>query len=330
MIKGRTAARARRTLAAVALGWLAAFSGALLLAPAASAGTAVTIGRTAPAPLTLHPGDTVTFVNGIASLPVSVPGVVPLQATALTTETLGGPCAGHTLAPGAGYTQTFSQTGTCSITYAYSVQGASLAAVQSLLPPLPSPTSLLVTVLQAASTTVGSVAPPPPAPAPVPVPVPAPQPAPAPGGSGGTGGGTGTSGRTGGGTMTTGSGGGVSGGTVGAQAPSAAAGTASVSSPAGTGSGAGLMTRSGSRTGGFPSGPVPEGQRGASVPVARLLAGSIDAPLSDGNAGHAASPAAADGDTAPTLPAAALAAVVALSAVIAALVRTHLAARTRA
>ena len=325
---GRTAAR--RTLAAVVLGWLAALAGAVLLAPAASAGTTVTIGKTAPAPLTLHPGDPVTFVNGLAPLPVTVPGVVPAKATVLTIETLGGPCGGHALAPGASYTQAFSQTGTCPISYAYSAQGAPLAAVQGLVPPLPSPTSLIVTVLQAVSSVVSSAAPPPPAPAPVPVPVPLPAPAPGGGGSGGTSGGTGATGTT-----TTGSsGGGVSGGTVGApaQAPQAvAAGPVSASSPAGTGPGSGSGSGSGSgfRSGGSGSGLASLGHGGASVPVARLLAGQIDTPLSDGNAGSSTTPAAAtDGGTAPALPIAALAAVVALSTVVAVLVRTHLAARS--
>ena len=324
MTIGRTAARARRSLAAVVLGWLAALAGAVLLAPAASAGTTVTIGKTAPAPLTLHPGDTVTFVNGIAPLPVTVPGVVPVKATVLTIETLGGPCGGHTLAPGASYTQAFSQTATCSISYAYSVQGATPAAVQSLLPPLPSPTSLIVTVLQA----VASAVPPPPAPAPLPAPAPVPQPAPAPapGGGGPTGGGTTGTGTTGGGTTTTGStGGGVPSGDVGAPAaaPQVGAGTpASSSGPAASGSrsGFGTPTRNPDL--------VPVSNGGASVPVARLLAGPIDAPLSDGNAGSATAPAAAtDGGPAPALPVAALAAVVALSTVVAVLVRTHLAAR---
>lgn len=324
---GRTAARARRTLAAVVLGWLAALAGAVLLAPAASAGTTVTIGTTAPAPLTLHPGDPVTFVNGIAPLPVTVPGVVPVKATVLTIETLGGPCGGHTLAPGASYAQAFSQSATCSISYAYSAQGAPLAAVQGRVPPLPSPTSLVVTVLQAVSSAVSSAAPPAPAPAPAPAPVPVPQPAPAPGGGGGSGGGTGTTGATGGGTTTTGSsGGGVSGGSVGAPAGAAQVGAgtpASSSGPAASGSRAGFGTPSRNPD------LMPAGHGGASVPVARLLSGPIDAPLSDFNAGRSTAPAAAtDGGTAPALPVAALAAVVALSTVVAVLVRTHLAARS--
>src|SRR4051794_17550351 len=207
MASGPMAAGARRSIAVLVLGWLAAVAGVVLLAPAANAGTSVTIGKAAPAPVTVNSGETVTFVNGIPMLTVTVPGVVPATATVATNVILGGPCGGHTLAPGASYSQTFTQTSTCSISYAYSVQGATLAAVQALLPPLPSPTSLLVTVVQAGTNPGGSA--PPPAPAPAPAPggggVPAPAPAPGPIGGGGSGGTSG--GGTGGGG--TGSGGGV-------------------------------------------------------------------------------------------------------------------------
>lgn len=336
---GRTARTARRGLIALVLGWLAALVIGVLLATTASAGTTVTIGKTAPAPLTLHPGDPVTFVNGIAPLPVTVPGVVPVQATVLTNETLGGPCGGHTLAPGASYSQTFTQTGTCSISYAYSVQGATLATVQALLPPLPSPTSLIVTVVQAVTSAVSSPAPPPPAPVPAPAPAPGGGvPAPAPGGGavGGSGGGAGGSGSgTGGGTTVVSGGSGSPAGAVGAPSGSAGApsGT-SMSTPADTAASsafdpARFKAASGFRSAGESgpgSGGLPAGYDGAAVPVFGQLAGLDDPKLSNG--APAAAPASAAGGSAPALPAAALAAVVALSGVIAALVRTHLAARS--
>lgn len=357
MGNGRTARRARRGLAALVLGWLVALVAGVLLATTASAAATVTIGKTAPAPLTVHPGDTVTFVNGIAPLTVTVPGVVPVTATALTNVLLGGPCGGHTLAPGASYSQTFSQSSTCSINYSYTVQGATLSAVQALLPPLPSPSSLIVTVVQL----VTSAAPPPPAPAPVPapapipapVPAPIPVPAPAPGGGtvggsggGGTGGGGSGGGTVGSGTGSTGSGGGTtvtsggtsgSGGTLGGSPAGSVGGSSggtSLGTPAETAASSafdpgGFKAASGFRSAGE-SGPGSGGLSGsydgAAVPAFGQLAGLDDPKLSNG--APEATPASSSGGPVPTLPIAALAAVVALSGVIAALVRTHLAARS--
>ncbi len=333
--------RARRGLGALVLGCGSGIGVAILLAPGADAGTLVSIGKVAPAPVTVNPGDTVTFLNAVPKTTVTVPGPLPATATVLTDETLGGACGGRTLAPGTSVGETFSQSTTCPVTYAYSVQGATLAAVQALLPPLPSPTSIVVTVVPAAQSVAGSL-PPPPAPLPSPgsiVPAPAPAPAPVPGTGGGTssGGGTpsgGTGGTSGGTTVV----GGSSGGT--ASAPGAATGAAA-GVPSGTSGASGSaqpaqVDRSAAssfdpaRFSSSGSAAPVAGHAGSAMPVLASLAGSArPSPLPDSGPGGAAT-AADTNPSAPALPLAALAAVVTLSAVFAGLVRTHLAARAQA
>lgn len=331
---GRLGRDVRRGLGALLLGCGSGIGGAVLLAPAAAAGPEVAIGTVAPAPVSISPGESVTFRNAVPTTTVTVPGALSsTTATVLTNEALGGACGGHTLAPGASVAQTFSASTSCPVSYSYSAQGAPLSAVQPLLPPLPSPTQVVITVVQAAQSAAASLpaqpAPlPAPAPAPLPAPLPGPAPAPVPATAGGSAGGTGGSG----------------GGTTVVEGSAAPAGAAAAP-PGGT------TAQPGGPAGAVPaaqstqSAPVdvaaarsfdparfspaasagPVGRAGSSVPILSPLSGLPGSMTSGGPDSPA--PAADANPPVAALPIAALAAVLALSAVFATLVRTHLAAR---
>jgi hypothetical protein len=328
MATGRIRRSARRGVAAAMLGWLGAAGAVVLLAPGASAAptATVTINDVTPPSVAVDAGGSVTFVNGLADKTVSVGGLVPVNAIVHTDVTLQLPSGSTALAPGQSVTRSFPQTTTFTITYAYRVDGATVAAVSGLLPPIKAPTPFVVNTLVPAvpnlpsvglpplpQVTVPPLVPPPPAAPPVPAPPvgedppPTQPPGEAPGESGEiVGGATGENYAYGTGTGAP------------QMAPSDVAAAAAFDparfSVPGRSVGSPDRAGSGGRAGSYD---------GASVPVFGQLAGLDGSSLDEEGADEAgASPA-----TAQALPAAALAAVVALAAVTAALIRTHQAHR---
>jgi hypothetical protein len=337
MATGRIRRSARRGLAVAVLGWLGTAAVAVLLAPGASAAATVTVpirDLTVPT-VYVDAGGSVTFVNQIQDKTVQVGGggLLPalVSVTAKTEVTLKLPSGSKPLAPGASVTEKFpSSCLTCGVTFTYKLQSnASLTAPVSnaalgLLPPLPAPTPFVVNTLVPLPTLEGVNVPQLP-PVTVPLPPTGPQPPAGPPPSGpvtdqppatvGTiPGGPGPEGIPG--TQYTYN--------TGAGAPQlkpadvAAAAAFDPSRFYVPGKSLGGVDRNG-------SGGVAGSYDGASVPVFGQLAGLDGATLDDGNAELAA--AGSDTTAGQALPAAALAAVVALAAVTAALVRTHQASR---
>src|SRR3954452_16709858 len=151
MASGRIRRGARRGIAALVVGWLGVLVASVLLAPSASAAptATVTIRDLTPPVVSVDAGGSVTFVNQIQDKTLSV-GVGPLAVTATvhTDVTLKLPSGSHPLQPGQSLTEKFAQTcATCSISYAYRVEGADLTAVLNLLPALPVPTPFVVNTL---------------------------------------------------------------------------------------------------------------------------------------------------------------------------------------
>jgi hypothetical protein len=336
METGRIRRSARRGLAVAVLGWLAVAVLAVFMAPSASADPQVTVPiRDVTVPTVyVDAGGTVTFVNEIQDKTVQVGGggLLPTltSVTAKTEVGLKLPSGTKALAPGASVAEKFTSTcATCSVTFTYRLSSnTSLTqpltdAALALLPPLPAPTPFVVNTLVPLPNLEGVNVPQLP---PVTVPnlpggSPPPGPAPLPNGvddqqrddqSDGTNGVDGVPGNqyrydTGGGAVDL------------SPAGIAAASAFDPSRYYVPGRTLGGPDRSDSSG----SGGVAGGYDGASVPVFGQLAGLDGTGLDDQSAQEMASSSAAG----QTLPAAALAAVVALAAVTAALVRTHQASR---
>ena len=326
MATGRIRRSARRALAAAALGWLSVAALSLFLAPGASAAPSatVTIGDVTPPAVSVDAGGSVTFVNGIQDKAVNVGGLVPINAVVHTDVTLQLPSGSRGLQPGQSVTQTFPSTTAFTITYAYRVDGATLAAVSGLIPPIKAPTPFVVNTIAPVVPNLPSVNLPQLPQVNLPLPAPGANPVPTPGGlPDGT-----TTTTT---TTTTGTYGTPPGNqytyNTGVGAPRMSAsdlGAAAAFDPARyfvPGSSLGGADRA--AAGG--SGGQVGSYDGASVPVFGQLAGLDGSSLDEESSAQDA--AALSGST-PALPAAALAAVVALAAVTAALVRTHQASRS--
>jgi hypothetical protein len=342
MATGRIRRSARRGLAVAVLGWLGVAALSVGMAPDATAATTYTvhIRDLTPPVASVDQGGKVTFINEIPDKTVQVGGggLVPslVSVTAKTVVTLTLPSGDHQLTPAPDptkppqesvFTEGFSSTCViCKITYTYALSSGSAltsvltqAAIQALppLPPVPTPfvVNTLIPLPNLPSVNLPKL---PPVTVPVPTlpgaptppvdppggPNPDPTPAPVPGVDGDQY------------TYTTGG--------VGPQLNPARIAAASAFDPsrfASAGSGTSSSGRGSGGSGG--SGGVAGGYDGASVPVFGQLAGLDGSGLDDQSAQRDASSAT----PARTLPAAALAAVIALAAVTAALVRTHQASR---
>jgi hypothetical protein len=339
MATGRIRRTAQRGIAAAVLGWLGVAAFSVVGAPAATAAPAVTIEirNLTPPAASVDPGGTVTFVNKIPSANkggISIPLVGSLSATIYTDVAVTFFNQEKKLQPEQSAAWAFSApatTGTITYTYrivpqaglAVAVANQVVSKVASTLPPLPAPTPYVVQTIAPGVPNLPSIGLPP-----LPqvnVQVPALPGTPTPGGPDGSP----TDLPPG---APTAQGANPPAGTPGDQyayqtgpggpplSPSAVAAAKAFDptrwSASGNGSGG-----SGSGAGG--SGGVPGGYDGATVPVFGELAGLDSAALdADGNPATATASSAKE-----TLPAAALAAVVALAAVTAALVRTHQANR---
>jgi len=339
MATGRIRRSARRGLAVAVLGWLGVAALSVVMAPGATAATTYTvhIQDLTPPVASVDQGGKVTFINEIPDKTVQVGGggLVPslVSVTAKTVVTLTLPSGDHKLTPAPDptkppqesvFTEGFSSTCvTCKISYTYALSSGSAltsaltqAAIQALpaLPPVPTPfvVNTLIPLPNLPSVKLPTL---PPVTVPVPTlpgaptppvdppggPNPDPAPAAVPGVDGDQY------------TYTTGG--------VGPQLNPANVAAASAFDPSRLTAAGSSAGGSGSGSGG--SGGLAGGYDGASVPVFGQLAGLDGSRLDDRSAQRDASSA-----TPPqTLPAAALAAVVALAAVTAALVRTHQASR---
>jgi hypothetical protein len=344
MATGRIRRKARRGLAVAVLGWLCAAVAAVLLAPSASAASSVTveIKNVTPPAASVEPGGTVTFVNKIPAQNkggISVPLVGSVTATVYTdvSVTFFGQKRDLQFDKSAAWTFTAPAT-TGTIEYKYrivpqagltaSVANQVINTVAAGLPKLPVPTPYVVQTVAPAVPNLPSVNLPelPQVSVDLPEVLPTPDAGPAPVPN------TGPTGPTQGGPPQPPQG--ISGSPyeygVGAPpqvvpvGPGAAAAfdasrffVAAGGEGGSGGSGSGVGSGSG-------SGGLPGSYDGASVPVFGQLAGLDSASLDQ----QAADEAATGRGAGQTLPAAALVAVVALAAVTAALVRTHLAARS--
>ncbi|UOY00588.1 hypothetical protein [Blastococcus sp. PRF04-17] len=346
MSTGRIRRNARRGLAVAVLGWLAVAAFAVFMAPSASAAPTATveIRNFTPPAASVDRGGQVTFVNRIPAQNkggITVGIVGGLSATVHTDVSVTFFGQKKALQNGQSAAWTFNDPATNgTITYTYRiVPQAGLAAdvanqvvsiVSSQLPPLPAPIPYVVQTIAPDVPQLPSVNLPqlPQVEVQVPAPLPAPAPnAPVP--------------------PTTVN---PTGQPPAGQPP--AAGTPTPAGPAyqyDTSTGPRLApadmaaaaafdparfaavtggSSSGSSGSGGPtsgSGGAPGGYDGASVPVFGQLAGLDGTSLQEESAERVA---AGERGSAQTLPAAALAAVVALAAVIAALVRTHQASRS--
>ncbi|MGZ4508900.1 MAG: hypothetical protein ACXVX0_16760 [Blastococcus sp.] len=347
MATGRIRRSARRGVAAAVLGWLGVAALSVLVAPSASAASTYTvhIKDLTPPIASVDKGGKVTFIDEIPdkTFQVGGGGALPslVSVTAKTVVTLTLPSGDHKLLPttdpvhppaASVFTEAFSTTcATCKITYTYQLSSGSAltstltAAALKALPPLPVPTPFVVNTLIALPNLPGVNLPTLP-----PVTVPSPS---LPGGPSVPGGVTmpvpGTPGQSqqGGGSTVQGIPGNVYTYNTGSGAPQLRPGdtvAASAFDPARYFGSSGSSNAAGSvgSGGASGSGGRPGSYDGASVPVFGQLAGLDGSKLSEDGAQKSASASAAR-----TLPAAALAAVVALAAVTAALVRTHQAAR---
>jgi hypothetical protein len=344
MATGRIRRKARRGIAVAILGWLGVAVAAVLLAPSASAASAVTIEikNVTPPAASVDAGGTVTFVNKIPAQNkggISIPLVGTFSATVYTDVTVTFFGQKKPLKLDESVSWKFNDpatTGTIEYTYrivpqaglAASVANQVVDAVAKSLPPLPVPAPYVVQTIAPAVPNLPSVNLPQLPEVSVPLPdtgaLPTPNaPLPAPGAPDVV----------------------VTPGTPAQEIPNGYAGSPyeyQVDAPQQVvpvdaaaaaafdpsrffvpGESVGSADRSGSGAAGG-AGGQPGSYDGASVPVFGQLAGLDDASLDE----QAASDSAANGGPAQTLPAAALVAVVALAAVTAALVRTHQAARS--
>jgi hypothetical protein len=338
MATGRIRRSARRGLAVAVLGWLAVAAMAVLAAPSASAAPqeTVEIMNFTPPVKSVDKGGQITFVNKIPAQNkggISIPLVGSVSATIYTdvSVTFFGQKKDLQFDQSAAWT--FNDPATAgSITYTYRiVPQAGLAAavanqvvntVAASLPPAPVNVPYVVETLVPLPTLPGANLPQlPQVNVPLPTlpggttPVP---PVDGPGGPTPSGGPTPTNISGIDGNMYT-----YETGGVGPQLQPAGVAAASAFDPsrfAATGSSS-SRGGSGASTG---AGGVAGGYDGASVPVFGQLAGLDGSRLDDQSATRDAS----SSTPAQTLPAAALAAVIALAAVTAALVRTHQASRS--
>jgi plastocyanin len=340
MATGRIRRTAQRGIAAAVLGWLGVAALSVLTAPSAGAAPAravtVEIKNVTPPAASVEPGGTVTFVNKIPAQNkggISVPLVGSVSATVFTDVSVTFFGQQRNLAPDQSAQWTFTAPATSgTVTYTYRiVPQAGLAAnvanqvvntVAGTLPALPAPTPYVVqTVAPALPNLPGANLPPlptvtvPPLGGEVPPPGPGPQPGPRP---------PQAPGDTDGGdpqpvNVPTGSQYAYNTGGGAPRLSPADVVAASAFDPSRyfvPGRSLGGVDRGG-------AGGVAGSYDGASVPVFGQLAGLDSAALEE----DAVSAAASDSTPAQTLPAAALAAVVALVAVTAALVRTQQASR---
>jgi hypothetical protein len=336
MASGRIRRKARRGLAVAVLGWLCAAAAAIVLAPTADAAPAVTveIKNVTPPAASVDPGGTVTFVNKIPSATkggISVPLVGSVSATVYTdvSVTFFGQKRNLTFDQSAAWRFTAPAT-TGTIEYKYrivpqtgltaTVANQVVKTVAAGLPALPAPVPYVVQTIapdvpnlpsvnlpELPQVNLPDVLPTPTTPTP---PTPPGPDGPPPTDDGGAKPPQGYSGspyayQVGGPQQV-----------VSNDAAAAAAFDPSRFYVPGQ-----SADRAGSGTGG---GGQPGSYDGASVPVFGQLAGLDDASLDR----QAATDEAANTRPGRTLPAAALVAVIALAAVTAALVRTHLAARS--
>lgn len=345
MATGRIRRTARRGVAAAVLGWLSVAAASVVLAAPAGAAPSATIEirNLTPPAASVDPGGTVTFVNKIPAENrggINL-GIASVSATVFTDVSVSFFGEQRTLQPEQSTAWTFSAPATPgTITYTYRVVpqanlplgiGAQDVVNRTLagLPPLPAPIPYVVQTIAPAVPNLPSVGlpqlpqinvplpplagavPAPPTAAPGGVLPPAagpasPTAAPLPQGPSGT---PYSYGFGGVGQLDP-----RNGGATPAFDPSRFAAPASddgTSSTVGRGTGGG-------------SGGLPGGYDGATVPVFGQLAGLNGTALDEESAQQDVS---ADTSTTTPLPAAALAAVVALAAVSAALVRTHQASR---
>jgi hypothetical protein len=346
MVTGRIRRSARRGIAAAVLGWLCVAAASVVLAPSASAAPSATveIRNVTPPAASVDKGGTVTFVNKIPAQNkggISIPLVGSVSATVFTDVSVAFFGQTRTLATDQSAKWTFDAPATTgTITYTYRIVPQSgLAAgvadqvvdrVAATLPALPAPTPYVVQTIAPDLPNAPSVNVPQlptievPDPtgggAPIETPV---DPGTGEGATGGGGGGVGPA--TGpdpidGDIYTYGAGG------AAPQMKAIDSAAARAFDPARftpTGGSADALAAGGSGAGG--GGGVAGSYDGASVPVFGQLAGLDGAQLDDQAAGEEL---ATSGATAQTLPAAALAAVIALATATAALVRTHQAHRT--
>ncbi len=349
MATGRIRRTAQRGIAAAVLGWLGVAAFSVLVAPTAAAAPAkavtVEITTLTPPVASVESGGSVTFVNRIAPqnrTGLSLPLLGDLSATVHTDVAVSFFGQSRTLAQNQSATWNFTAPATTgTITYTYRVvPQAGLAAdvanqlvttVTSGLPALPAPTPYVVqTILPSVPNLPGVALPQLPqisvplpsgqvptlgAPSPEAAPVPVPGDPGTPPGPGATGG-----------SPLAGTPGDVYAYDTGAGAPRMSP-SAVVAASAFDPSRYFIPGRSlggADRAGGQGAGGVAGSYDGASVPVFGQLAGLDDPALEEQDA---VSEAAAGSAAGQPLPAAALAAVVALAAVTAALVRTHQASR---
>ncbi|MGY1615900.1 hypothetical protein ACI797_04090 [Geodermatophilus sp. SYSU D00691] len=342
MATGRMRRSAGRGLGALVLAWLAAVVAAVVLAPGASAAPSATIQiRTLTPPVaSVDAGGTVTFVNQVASYDtgVTLPLVGGATATVHTDVAVTFFGEKRTLQYGQQTSWTFPSTTAGTVTYTYRIvpQGSLAAnlvnqvvdAVAAVLPPLPAPIPYVVQTLVPLPDLPSTNLPDPPEVAvavpgvPSTLPPPGGAPTPLPGAPVPTTTTTTTTTTTGGTaqsvpgtqyTYDTGAG-------APQMAPVDSAAAAAFDPSRFTARGGGS---SGGATGGSGASGIAGTYDGASVPVFGQLAG-----LDGDGLEEADSQVAAPGSgSAANLPVPALAAVVALAAVTAALVRTQQAAR---
>ncbi|WP_142023585.1 hypothetical protein [Blastococcus colisei] len=344
MATGRIRRTARRGVAAAVLGWLGVAAFSILVAPTAAAAPSATIEirNLTPPAASVDPGGSVTFVNKIPpqdKTGITLPLVGSLSATVFTDVSVSFFGQQRSLALDQSASWTFSApatTGTITYTYrivpqaglAVDVADQLITTVASSLPALPAPTPYVVQTIAPAVPNLPSLGLPPlpqvdvqlpPGPVPPegpepPVP-PGPEGPPAPEPPGGD---PQQLPATPGDAYAYDTGSGAP-----RMAPSdvVAAAAFDPSRYFVPGQSLGGADRAG---GGGGSGGVAGSYDGASVPVFGQLAGLDGATLEEGDA---VTEAASERTATQTLPAAALAAVIALAAVTAALVRTHQASR---
>lgn len=170
MTDGRLRRVALRMGAALSLGVVLVLGGWAAHSPSASADTSsatVYVRDLTPPVVSVAAGGSVTFINQIADKTLSV-GVGPLAVTATvhTDVTVNLPSGSHTIQPSQqapkdpqptakdltkeqSWTERFDQScATCTISYAYRVDGAQLGQVLNLLPKLPAvPTPFVVNTI---------------------------------------------------------------------------------------------------------------------------------------------------------------------------------------
>ncbi|MGY2065908.1 hypothetical protein [Blastococcus sp. SYSU DS0619] len=160
MAADRIRRTARRGIAVATLSWLGVAVASVAAAPVAGAAPTATvpIRDLTQLVVSVDQGGSVTFVNELQDRTVKVGGtLLPalVDVTAKTSVTLTVPSGQKPLAPGASVTETFDRScvAGCWLTFSYTYEsGASLTqplldAAAALLPPLPRPQPLVVNTL---------------------------------------------------------------------------------------------------------------------------------------------------------------------------------------